>query len=208
MKKLLLTSAGFENPKVGQEFLKLVNKPAEEIKIIFIPTASRTKEELFYVGKSKEELTSLGVKDIKVLDLDHEVSYGEVKDFDVIYICGGNTFYLLHKVRESGFADIVKQFLDEGKVYVGVSAGSYITCPNIEMANWKHPDRNDVGLTDLTALNLVPFLVTVHYEPDLKEDVKKGIDSTEYPVKILTDEQALSVINSEVKFIGEEEIKL
>ena len=39
MKKLLLTSAGFENPKIGEEFLKSVNKPVSEIKIIFVPTA-------------------------------------------------------------------------------------------------------------------------------------------------------------------------
>ena len=30
--KLLLTSAGFENPKVGKKFLEVVEKPAHEIK--------------------------------------------------------------------------------------------------------------------------------------------------------------------------------
>ncbi len=37
MKKLLLTSAGFENPKIGKLFLELINKSASETKIILFP---------------------------------------------------------------------------------------------------------------------------------------------------------------------------
>ena len=59
--KLLLTSAGFENPNIGKEFLKLVDKPANEIKILFIPTAARSKEEQDYANKSKQELYDLGI---------------------------------------------------------------------------------------------------------------------------------------------------
>ncbi len=204
-KKILLTSAGFENPEVRREFLKLVNKPSSEIRIIFVPTASRTKEELFYVEKSRKELLKIGIKEenIKTFDLDHEVSYDEVDSFDVIYVCGGNTFYLLKKVRETGFDKIINQFLENNRIYVGVSAGSYIMCPTIEMATWKHTDRNDVGLKDLTGLNIVSFLVTVHFETKYKEVIEKETNNSKYPVKILTDNQALLVFNDEEKIVGE-----
>ena len=95
----------------------------------------------------------------------------------MIYVCGGNTFYLLYKIQESGFDKIIKQFVESGKLYFGVSAGSYVVCPTIEMAYWKHPDRNDVGLEDLTGLSIVPFLITVHFEPKYTQDIKKSIDS-------------------------------
>ncbi len=132
--KLLLTSAGFENSKVGEEFLKLIDKPVSEIKVILVPTAARTKEELFYVDKSKKELLNVGIhaQDIKTLDLDHKISFEEVDGFDVIYVCGGNTFYLLHKVGEAGFDKITKQFLEKRGIYVGVSAGSIIVGPDID----------------------------------------------------------------------------
>lgn len=45
MKKLLLTSAGFLNPKIGDEFLKLLSKNPKDIKVLFIPTASEYKLE-------------------------------------------------------------------------------------------------------------------------------------------------------------------
>ena len=173
MKKIILTSAGLSNQKITEEFLRLLNKPASETKIIFVPTASRTEEELFYVNKSKKQLFHIGVKDenIKVLHLDHEVFYDEVKDYDVIYVGGGNTFYILHKVRESGFDKIIKQFVDSGKIYFGVSAGSYIACPTIEMATWKRTNSNDIGLKDLTGLSLVPFLMTAHFDSKYKSAV-------------------------------------
>jgi peptidase E len=54
--KLLLTSNGLENKEIGYVFKNLFSKDIKLVKILFIPTASRTKDELFYVNKSKEEL--------------------------------------------------------------------------------------------------------------------------------------------------------
>ena len=69
MKKLLLTSAGFVNPKMREKFLKLVNKPASKIKVLFIPIASRTGEELHYVEKSRQELLDLGIAKENIIDV-------------------------------------------------------------------------------------------------------------------------------------------
>ncbi len=92
---------------------------------------------------------------------------------------------------------------------MGVSAGSAIMCPTIEMALWKKPDRDRFGLTDLTALNFVPFLLIVHFEPQFAEIIKKGIANTNYPVKILTDNQALIIKDIKTELIGDgKEIKL
>lgn len=38
MKKILLTSGGFDNKKIADKFLELVNKPVNEIKVLFITT--------------------------------------------------------------------------------------------------------------------------------------------------------------------------
>jgi peptidase E len=65
-----------------------------------------------------------------------------------------------------------------------------------------------VGLTDFTALNLVPFLLSVHYVDDYKEILKEAMSKTKYKVRILTDKQAIFIIGDEIKFVGGEEIKL
>lgn len=204
MKKLLLTSNGLSDHQIIKEFLKLMNKPAKETKVIFIPAASTKNKryQRYEIGC----LTKLGIEkqNIKTVELDHKIFYKEVRSFDVIYVIGGNTFYLLHKIRESNFNKIIKKFLNRGGAYFGVSAGSYITCPTIEAAGWKHADRNTVGLTDLTALNLVPFLITAHYETKYKSIIKKAISSTKYPVKILGDGQAILIKDSKIKLIGKD----
>ncbi|OGH11865.1 MAG: hypothetical protein A2857_01560, partial [Candidatus Levybacteria bacterium RIFCSPHIGHO2_01_FULL_36_15] len=112
---------------------------------------------------------------------------------DIIFVNGGNTFYLMYWVRRSGFDKAVCKFLQKGGVYVGVSAGSIIACPTIETAGWKPADINNVSLTDLTALGLVPFLIHPHFEEAQKEEIANEAKYTNYPVVSLTNEQAVLV---------------
>lgn len=201
MTKLLLTSTGLANQNIKNQFLQIIDEPVSQIKIIFVPTAARSEEELKYVNESKKELLDLGIfkNNIKTLNLDNPVSFQEVKDFDVIYVCGGNTFYLLKKVRETGFDKVIIEFAKTDKLYLGVSAGSILVCPNIDIAS---PfDENDVNLTDLTGLNLTDVIVSPHYceeEKQIIEDFKK---KSQYKVVPLTDNQALLVIDGETKII-------
>jgi len=39
-----------------------------------------------------------------------------LKDKDIIYVQGGNTFYLLKYIKESGFDKLVKQLIQKGKI--------------------------------------------------------------------------------------------
>ncbi len=99
--------------------------------------------------------------------------------------------------------------INKGIIYIGASAGSYITCPTIEMVTWKYTNKDKFKGKDLTALNLVPFLISVHYSLENKELLQEKIPQSKYSVKILTDKQALLIKDDEVKLIGEgEEIVL
>ena len=202
MKKMLLTSNGLSHPEIIKEFLKLVNKPATQIKVIFVPTAS-TKNK-YYQKSEINCLAKLGIKkqNIKLIKLNHKILYKEVKSFDIIYVIGGNTFYLLHRIKETGFDKVIKKFLERSGAYFGVSAGSYISCPTIEAAGWKPVDRNIIRLKNLTALNIIPFLITAHYKPKYKSIIKKAINNSKYPVKILADNQAILITGKKIKLIG------
>ena len=199
MKKLILTSNGFENPIIGQEFLKLFNKSSSEIRILFIPTASRTKEELEYVEKSKEELMNLGIikENIVIYNLDRVMSIQELKDFDSIYVCGGNTFYLLYKVKESKFDERIEEIIEKGIVYIGVSAGTILAGPDIRIAgadkNW---DKNDVGLEDFSGLNLTDKIISPHYVPGEEGAIAKYEQENNVKVLRLKDNQALFILDN------------
>jgi len=201
MERLLLTSAGMN---VREEILKILPKSPKETKIAHITTASKAEEDTGYVQKDTDLMRQVGFQ-VEQVDLDN-LKEGDLRnilqDKDVIYVQGGNTFYLLSAIRKSGFEKVVRDLIGKGVIYIGVSAGSYIACPTIEMATWKHQDRDTIGLKDLSAMNLVPFLLSVHYKPEYKDILKEAIETTKYPVKILTDDQAILVRDGKCQLVG------
>lgn len=208
MKTLLLTSAGH---MVKEEILKILPKPANQIKLAHIITASKLEANKSYVEEEKKGFIEMGfqVEDIDIEGKNDDSLRKILEGKDIIYVQGGNTFYLLKCVRESSFDKVVKELIDKGVIYIGVSAGSYIACPTIETAHWKRQDKNIVGLKDLTALNLVPFLLFVHYKPEHLEILKEEIPKTKYPVRVLLDGQAILVQDDKIELVGEgEEIKI
>jgi len=78
----------------------------------------------------------------------------------------------------------------------------------IKTAGWKDADKNTVGLKNLKGLNLVPFDIFVHYQPEYAEIIKQKISDPKKRAKnlrILTDDQAILVQGKEVDLIGEGE---
>ena len=200
MKTMLLTSAGMN---VKEEILKILPKSPKELKLAHIITASIDEKNKDYVSKETQIMKKVG---FQVTEADISgMTEGKVrkllKDTNIIYVQGGNTYHLLKCIKESGFDKVVKELLEKGVIYIGVSAGSYVAGPTIEQADWIH-EHNRFGLTDLTAMNLVPFLLMVHYVPEYKSILKEKIQKSKYEFKILTDDQAILVKGDNYKLVG------
>jgi len=52
---------------------------------------------------------------------------------DVIWLGGGNTYYLRWILKETGADDIIINLVQQGKVYAGWSAGAMVAGPNTSM---------------------------------------------------------------------------
>jgi len=206
--KLLFASSGSSIPKI---LPTIIDKPISQMKIGWVTTASKGVDDLSYLERHKNNMEELGW-DFEEIDIEGKTQDELQKLFsnkDIIHVEGGNTFYLLKVIKEVGFANVLKDLINRGVIYVGTSAGSYVMCPTIEMSTWKTDTKPRYGLKDLTGLNYVPFLLTVHYDSKNDEILKKAINNTKYPVKILTDNQAILVQDGKVELVGEgEEIKL
>lgn len=114
---------------------------------------------------------------------------------DILIISGGNTFSLLHNLRESGLDRSIKQFLNKPDfVLAGFSAGALVLTPTIKVCSLPGFDENLIGLKNLEALNIVDFEVFPHYEEtehkNMLEDYRK---TTSNRVQEITDEGYLSV---------------
>ena len=48
----------------------------------------------------------------------------ELNQFYAIYVCGGSTKHLVSRMEEIDFKHLVEKYLDNGGIYIGVSAGS------------------------------------------------------------------------------------
>ena len=84
----------------------------------------------------------------------------------VVYIPGGNTFLLNHRLHISRLFPYLRQKLQAGLPLVGVSAGTVVCGPNILTSN----DLNMVGTPYFDGLNLTPFNFNMHYEEGPQKD--------------------------------------
>jgi dipeptidase E len=201
--KLFLTSVGIVS-EITDEFLKLLGKNPKNAKLVYIPTASDPEPDRSYANEDIKRLQELGfaVASVDLKDQNQDSLTQKFEGADVVFVEGGNTFYLLDWVRKSEFDTAVKKFLEREGVYVGVSAGSVIAGLNIEPAGWKHADRNIVDLKDLTGMGLVPFLITPHYTAEVAEIVKESAATCGKPTIALTDQQAVWVYGNRIKIVG------
>lgn len=210
MKKLLLSSNG---QFVIEKGIRLFFDDVSKIKLAYITTAAKGSRDLAYLETDRRLLREGGY-DFEELDIEGK-DVAEIRKMlagkDVVWVEGGNTFYLLKAIRESGFDTVIKELIEKGAVYVGSSAGSYVTCPTIEASTWKKPGegKERFGVTDLTGMSLVPFLLKAHYKPEQRELIKEKVSQAEYPTRILRDGQAILVEDEKYTLVGDgEEVKL
>lgn len=207
--KLLLTSNGLQG-NIKDSVPSLLTKNPKDCSVAFITTAAFGEEgdPTSWLDKYRQQLRDLGITSIEDVDLrdkrDEELEK-ILSTKDIVYVNGGNTFFLLYYARLSGFQKALQKFLDEGKLYIGVSAGSILLCPTIEVAHYTPADKNTVGLTDLTGFSCVPFLLSPHYEESGRELLEQEADNASLPVVVLNDMQAVLVNNGKTEIIGEGE---
>ena len=177
------------------EILKILPKPPEQIRVAYIMTAVKTSIERGYAIKDRKALVDLGmqIEDIDIEGKDENELMEILKNFDVIFVQGGNPFYFLNAVCESGFQKVAEEMIEKGKIYIGQSAGSMLAGPTIETGLWKRKDRERYGVTDMTGMNWIDFNIFPHYKEEYKSIVDEEVAKSKYPVKILTNDQAILI---------------
>ena len=162
MKKLFLSSS-FKDVS-----MLLPNFIGEELSgktITFIPTAAKHEKVNFYVKSGKLALEKLGMKvvelDITTTDV-REINHIIEKN-DLIYVSGGNTFFLLQELKRKGTDKIILEQINAGKPYIGESAGSIIISPNIEYIKGMDNCLEAPELICFDSIHAVEFYPLPHY---------------------------------------------
>ncbi|AKU15087.1 Type 1 glutamine amidotransferase-like domain-containing protein [Luteipulveratus mongoliensis] len=213
--KLLLTSAGVQNPSIEAALVDLLGKPIADSTALCIPTAQYGHPDIgpgpgawrFISGNSPLRMTSLGWKSVGVLELtalpsiDKDRWVAAVQETDALLVSGGDTLYLAYWMRQSGLADLLPSLNDT--VWVGLSAGSMVMAPSIgdEFIQWRPPTGGD------EALGLVDFAIFPHLDDTSSEntmaDAVKWAAHLPVPGYAVDDQTAIRVVDGAVDVVSE-----
>ncbi len=185
--KVLLTSAGLETEEIKECFMEMAGKDMSMVKALFIPTAAVNADAIAVLPKCMNDLLKCGIpnKNIRVYDMHYGMELEELQQYDVVYLCGGDTYYLLERINDTKFNESLMAYINSNGLVIGVSAGSLIFTNNI-------PDN----------LGLIDTKLDVH----CAEGEKRG--KVAFPIKSnvrITNTCALVIRNipDEMEIIGE-----
>jgi dipeptidase E len=198
MKRLFLTSIGLG------AFPSFVGNKPNSITVGFIPTAADPYEDKWFMEEARQILTKQGFKLINI-DIKDKAQLNQLNDVDVIFVSGGNTFYLLEKAIESGALGIIKELVNKEKIYAGGSAGATFAGPTIEPVSLLDDPQEAPNLKTYNSLGLTDFVVIPHsgkekYAEKHQETMKKYMNN-KYKLIPLTDSQAVVVNGDSFKVI-------
>ena len=131
--RVMLTSCGLETEQIKKHFLGMLGKEPADTKALFIPTAAINADAIEVLPKCMNDLLKCGIpKDnISVFDLHRNMPIDELKTFDVVYLTGGWTSYLLERINDTGFRNTLLDYIRDGGFVIGVSAGSIVFANNL-----------------------------------------------------------------------------
>ena len=183
--QIVLTSCGIVNENLKLDFLSLFNKNPNELKVLYVTTAidGEISDDFSWVEREFNSLLNLGI--LKQNIIEYKIGNNlVVDDFDIIYMIGGNTFYLMHEINKFKFDKVIRYALERNIVYVGSSAGSIILGNSIDVA--LPFDENKVKLIDFSGLGIVDSVIIPHAQRK-QEFIKHYINSTKNDLIILND---------------------
>lgn len=173
MQQQLYLMSSFRGPGVAKMVMSDVeqklNKSPADIKVLYITTAGNLHQptERGWINEGREIMQKHGWQ---VTDYDiaahNEAEIAEaINEHAVVFVQGGNNFYLLQQMQTCNFGKIIKAALTTGKIYLGESAGAIVCADNIKAQQYMSSDALSAvpDLQDFSGLGLINFLVKPHW---------------------------------------------
>jgi len=196
LKNMILTSSLYESIELVKKFL---DKNTESKKILFIPTATNVDEYKKYIHLTQKVFEDFGyeVENFDVSIFSEEIAKEKLSEAKIVFISGGNTFYLLQELKRKNLTSYLKERIENGLLYIGESAGSVIAAPDIEYASIVDDKTLATELEDYTGLNLVDFYIVPHFEEE------PFVESSRNTVELYKDKLDLKLINNKEAILVE-----
>jgi len=157
----LLSSPGMDDIRWVIEACKHYLEKNPDATLAYMPLASLFAEkwldqtERFFKGLARIEMVNTETMELPEME-------AILRRAAVVYIPGGNTFLLNHRLHVSHLLPYLRKKIQSGLPVVAFSAGTILCGPNILTSK----DMNTVETPHFDGLNLIPFNFFVHYGED------------------------------------------
>jgi len=157
----LFSSPGEDDIRYIIEASRPYLEAKDEPTVAFMPLASLYAERwLEFNEEAFESLARLETVNTELM------TQKEIEDIlrraSLVYVPGGNTFLLNHRLHISGVLPYLRKKIQTGLPFIGFSAGTILCGPNILTAK----DLNTVETPHFDSLNVIPFNFLTHYADD------------------------------------------
>jgi dipeptidase E len=204
----LVMSGGGESEgflKLDAHFLTLLpNNPS----LLLIPMAGEPDTYDDALERIVDTFSTINFENIEmILDLS-TLDWECLKNFDAIYIDGGNTFRLMDQVRKTHFYELLRKFIHKGGVINGDSAGAIIMGSHLETAHFgDEGDENETELISYQGLNLLgDIAIHCHYKESEEQQIQSFVEEYGLPVIALNETAGISIENDNLKILGNCEV--
>lgn len=135
-----------------------------------------------------------------------DVTFQHLLTLDAIHLSGGNTYRFLFALKQRNLMPALCDYVRNGGVLIGVSAGAMIMTPSIITASLCG-DVDNVGVKALSGLGLVPFIFVPHHikNGEAIHDVRQLVNSEGVRCYLCSDEDSLVLLkgHKQWKLFGE-----
>ncbi len=176
--------------------------------ILYIPVA-REKHGDTYQDCTKwlsNEFGNIAHGRIDTIESTDDIKNLDLSVYTAIFIGGGNTYKLLKELKESGVMPNIVDYINNGGIIYGCSAGSIIFGQNINCCSYEDP--NDVNLQDTDGFGLIfGCNLSAHYmnADDKKNEIVTKLlseQSDKAPIIALPEEDSLYINGDHIEIIG------
>lgn len=208
---LILTSDGISCIAIEHEIIRLLPGGAAGKRACIVTTASSHKERSNGAVATRQTFLRLGLECADFIDIERD-SPDLLQKYDVLYLNGGNPFYLLAWMKKRNVVSILREQAAQGRLVVGMSAGAMVLARSI--AHVSHLNRiagyepMDVdALTDYEAVGLTGITVVPHYnrfiatDPDFEAKLRKLEKSCGVEFTRVRDGEAVVIEEHKVTFV-------
>jgi dipeptidase E len=144
--------------------------------VAYIPAATLSNTWQEYTEKAFHGLAQVEIVSPEIMTLPEMEAV--LRRAALVYIPGGNTYLLSHRLHISKLMELLKRKVNVGLPLVAFSAGAVLCGPNILTS----ADMNMVGTAYFSGLNATPFNFSVHYPEDEISRMEKDEWLREYHV--------------------------